>query len=86
MEDPIISGVTHDSREAKVTITGVPDRPGIAAALFRAAGRRAVNVDMIVQNTSNDGTTDICFTVPKADLAVAETSCGASSPRSAPPA
>ena len=40
MEDPIISGVTHDTSEAKVTVTGVPDRPGIAARLFRAAGRR----------------------------------------------
>ena len=56
MEDPIISGVTHDVSEAKVTVTGVPDRPGIAA---RAVPSRwptpSVNVDMIVQNTSKDG-------------------------------
>ena len=70
MEDPIISGVTHDVSEAKVTVHNVPDRPGIAARLFRALADASVNVDMIVQNTSNDGSTDISFTVPKADLAV----------------
>ncbi len=72
MEEPIISGVTHDVTEAKVTVEQVPDRPGIAARLFRALADAAVNVDMIVQNTSHAGTTDISFTVPKADLAVAE--------------
>jgi aspartate kinase len=72
MEDPIISGVTHDVSEAKVTIAGVPDRPGISAALFEPLADAGVNVDMIVQNTSKDGTTDISFTVPKADMAVAE--------------
>ncbi len=46
----IISGVTHDTSEAKVTVTGVPDQPGIAARLFRALADEAVNVDMIVQN------------------------------------
>jgi aspartate kinase len=70
MEQAIISGVTHDTSEAKITIIGVPDRPGIAAGLFRALADRDVNVDMIVQNTSVGGTTDISFTVPKADLAV----------------
>jgi aspartate kinase len=69
MEQVIVSAVTSDSSEAKLTITGVPDRPGIAAALFRALAEKAVNVDMIVQNTSSAGTTDISFTVPKADLA-----------------
>jgi aspartate kinase len=72
MEDPIISGVTHDVSEAKVTIAGVPDRPGISAALFEPLADAGVNVDMIVQNTSKDGTTDISFTVPKADMGVAE--------------
>jgi aspartate kinase len=72
MEDPIISGVTHDVSEAKVTIAGVPDRPGISAALFEPLADAGVNVDMIVQNTSKDGTTDISFTVPKADMRVAE--------------
>ena len=68
MEEAIISGVTHDSTEAKVTIAGVPDRPGIAARLFRALADEVVNVDMIVQNVSTDGHTDISFTVPKDEL------------------
>ena len=68
MEAAIISGVTHDTSEAKVTISGVPDRPGIAARVFRALADEAVNVDMIVQNTSSGGTTDISFTLPKDDL------------------
>jgi aspartate kinase len=72
MEDPIISGVTHDVSEAKVTVMGVPDRPGISAALFEPLAEANINVDMIVQNTSVEGTTDISFTVPKADLGVAE--------------
>ena len=71
MEQAIISGVTHDASEAKVTIVGVPDRPGIAARVFRALADEAVNVDMIVQNTSIGGTTDISFTLPKDDLAKA---------------
>jgi len=62
--------VTHDS-EAKVTVSGVSDRPGVAARLFRALRDRSINVDMIVQNTSLHGTTDISFTVPTADLRLA---------------
>ena len=58
--------------EAKVTVVGVPDRPGISAALFEPLAEANVNVDMIVQNTSTDGTTDISFTMPMADLAQAE--------------
>ena len=69
MEDPIISGVVHDTGEAKVTVFGVPDKPGISAALFEPLAVVNVNVDMIVQNTSKDGITDISFTVPVADLA-----------------
>ena len=72
MEDPIISGVTHDDTEAKVTVASVPDRPGIAAVLFRALADAGVNIDMIVQNTSTDGTTDISFTMPQADMAQSE--------------
>jgi aspartate kinase len=72
MEDPIISGVTHDDTEAKVTVGSVPDRPGIAAVLFRALADAGVNIDMIVQNTSTDGTTDISFTMPQADMAQSE--------------
>jgi aspartate kinase len=68
MEQAIISAVVDDDSEAKVTITGVPDRPGIAGTLFRNLADRDVNVDMIVQNTSEHGVTDISFTVPKADL------------------
>jgi aspartate kinase len=69
MEQAIISGVTHDVSEAKATIFHVPDRPGIAAALFRALADENVNVDMIEQNVSTDGYTDISFTVPKDELA-----------------
>jgi aspartate kinase len=70
MEQAIISAVIHDASEAKVTVTRMPDHPGIAAALFRSLADRNVNVDMIVQNSALDGTTDISFTVPKADLVV----------------
>jgi aspartate kinase len=72
MEDPIISGVVHDASESKVTVAGVPDRPGVSAALFEPLANANVNVDMIVQNTSKAGYTDISFTVPKADMKVAE--------------
>lgn len=72
MEDPIISGVVTDTSEAKVTVRKVPDRPGISARLFESLAEANVNVDMIVQNISTDGTTDISFTVPMADMAVAE--------------
>lgn len=68
MEQAVISGVTHDTSEAKVTIERVPDRPGIAARVFRALADGGVNVDMIVQNVSTGGSTDISFTVPKEDL------------------
>jgi aspartate kinase len=73
MEQAIISGVTHDASEAKITIEQVPDRPGVAAAWFRALADAGVNVDMIVQNVSTAGHTDISFTVPRADLSRAET-------------
>ena len=69
LEKPIVSAVTSDSSAAKITLSGVADRPGIAAALFRGLAERSVNIDMIVQNVSHDGTTDISFTVPKEDLA-----------------
>ena len=72
MEDPIIRGVVTDKTEAKVTVLRVPDRPGISAALFEPLADAGVNVDMIVQNTSTDGSTDISFTVPMADMQVAE--------------
>jgi aspartate kinase len=75
MEDAIVTAVTHDVTEAKVTVIGVPDRPGLAARLFRGLADRHVNVDMIVQNTSLHGTTDISFTVPGYDLAVSTEVC-----------
>ena len=68
MEQPIISGVVADDSEAKVTVTGVPDKPGVAARLFRALADHRVNVDMIVQNVSIEGHTDISFTVPRPDV------------------
>lgn len=72
LEDPIISGVVTDMTEAKVTVLGVPDKPGISAALFEPLAEANVNVDMIVQNTSTEGKTDISFTMPMADLSEAE--------------
>ncbi|MHB1770422.1 MAG: aspartate kinase [Acidimicrobiales bacterium] len=69
MEQPVVSAVTSDATSAKITLAGVADRPGIAAALFRGLADRHVNVDMIVQNISHAGTTDISFTVPKDDVA-----------------
>jgi aspartate kinase len=65
MEQAIVSGVAHDTTEAKVTVHGVPDRPGVAATLFSAMAVDGVNVDMIVQNVSSHGITDISFTVPR---------------------
>ncbi|MHB8643090.1 MAG: aspartate kinase [Gaiellaceae bacterium] len=72
LEKAIISGVTHDTSEAKVTIAGVPDSPGVAARVFRALADASINIDMIVQNVSASGLTDISFTLPKSDLAAAE--------------
>jgi aspartate kinase len=68
MEDAVVSGVAHDTSEVKLTIRGVPDRPGVAATVFTPLADAGVNVDMIVQNVSQDGHTDISFTVPKADM------------------
>jgi aspartate kinase len=74
MEQPIIAGVAHDLGDAKVTVTGVPDRPGTAAAIFQAVADAGVNMDMIVQNVSAQGSskTDVTFTVPRAESAKAE--------------
>jgi aspartate kinase len=69
MEHAIISGVAHDTSEAKVTVVGVPDKPGEAAVIFRAIADAEINIDMVVQNVSaaSTGLTDISFTLPKAD-------------------
>ncbi len=72
MEKAIISGVAHDASEAKVTISGVPDQPGVAARVFRPLADAGVNIDMIVQNVSVAGRSDISFTVPVTDLDRAE--------------
>ncbi len=68
MEQAIVSAVTHDTSEAKMTISGLPDQPGVAATVFRALADIDVNVDMIVQNVSDHGVTDISFTVPHGEL------------------
>lgn len=68
MERAIVTAVVHDMSEAKVTISEVPDEPGIAARLFRTLADEEVNVDMIVQNVSSEGVTDISFTVPTSQL------------------
>jgi aspartate kinase len=69
VEQPIIAGVAHDRSEAKVTVVGVPDKPGEAAAIFETIADAAINIDMIVQNVSAaaTGLTDISFTVLKSD-------------------
>jgi len=69
VEQPIISGVAHDAGDAKVTVVGVPDKPGEAAAIFRAVADAEINIDMIVQNVSAaaTGRTDVTFTCPKGD-------------------
>ena len=68
MEDIVVSGVTLQKNEAKVTIRDVPDKPGMAAQIFRELAERDVNVDMIIQNVSREGYTDVSFTVVKSDL------------------
>jgi len=70
VEQAIVSAVVHEVGEAKVTVAGVPDRVGVSATLFGALAERDVNVDMIVQNTSLEGRTDISFTIPVRDLVV----------------
>jgi aspartate kinase len=68
MEKVVVSGVAYDKNQAKITVIGVPDRPGVAAQLFNTIAGKDIVVDMIVQNISSDGkATDISFTVPKSD-------------------
>ena len=70
VEQEIVSGIAHSGNEAKITLVRVPDNPGIAAAIFGPLSEASINVDMIVQNVSDDGkATDLTFTVPKDDLA-----------------
>jgi aspartate kinase len=71
MEDVVLRGVSLDKNQAKVTILGVPDKPGVAASIFSALAAAGVNVDMIVQNVSAQGTTDMTFTITQDDLPAA---------------
>lgn len=73
MEEAVVRGIAHDQSESKVTVYGVPDTPGVAASLFEPLAAAGVNVDMIVQNVSLAGTTDISFTVPTASIDLART-------------
>ena len=68
MEDVLVSGVTMNKKEAKVTLCAVPDRPGIAAVIFNDLAKKNINVDMIIQNVSRTGYTDLSFTVPQEEL------------------
>ena len=72
LEQAIISGIASDTGEAKVTILAVPDRPGVAGRVFRPLADAGIHIDMIVQNVSAAGHTDISFTLPTADLALAQ--------------
>ncbi|MDR2721476.1 MAG: ACT domain-containing protein, partial [Coriobacteriaceae bacterium] len=67
-EEAVITGIAHDTSEVKITIRGVPDTTGIAAKVFSALANNTVNTDMIIQNISEVGLTDITFTCPEADL------------------
>lgn len=71
VEQPILSGVSHDVSEAKITVVGVPDEPGRAASIFEALAAADVNIDMIVQNVSASGQTDVTFTLPMSSEGVA---------------
>ena len=69
MEEAVVTSVTHDRNQAKVSILRVPDRPGVAAQVFSAVADQNIVVDMIVQNISRDGFTDMSFTLPRGDRA-----------------
>jgi len=69
MEEVVVTGVTHDRSQAKISILRVPDRPGIAAQVFGSIAENNIVVDMIVQNISRDGYTDMSFTLPRGDHA-----------------
>ena len=72
MESAVISGIAHNTDEAKLTITGVPDHPGIAHQILGGIAAQNINVDMIIQNVGDDETTDFTFTVPRSDYVVAK--------------
>jgi aspartate kinase len=72
MEKAVVSAISHSTEESKLTLLRVPDKPGIAATVFGALAEENVNIDMILQNVSEQGTTDISFTVMQADLPSAQ--------------
>ena len=86
-EDPLVEqrnkvrGLAHDRNVAKVTIVDVPDRPGVARAIFEPLAEAGVNIDMIVQNVGHGGSTDMSFTVPRVELARAQEGPRAARPR-----
>ena len=75
MERIVVSGVTSDKNQAKITILGVPDKPGTAAGIFMGLAEANINVDMIIQNVAQEGRTDISFTVPQTDLVKTMSAC-----------
>jgi len=68
METVLVSGVTYNKDEAKISVMGVPDMPGIAAQIFSPLSAANITVDMIIQNVSHEGATDMTFTVPRSDF------------------
>ncbi len=76
VEKEIVAGIAYSRDEAKMTVKSVPDRPGIAAGIFGPLSEAGINVDMIVQNVSDDGTTDMTFTLSRSDLARAQAKLG----------
>jgi aspartate kinase len=76
MEQVVVTGVVADKNQAKLTIAGVPDKPGIASTIFNKIASKNINVDVIVQNVSKEGNTDLSFTVQKTDLIKAKDVCG----------
>jgi aspartate kinase len=81
VEKELVSGIAYSRDEAKLTVRRVPDRPGVAAAVFGALTAENVNVDMIVQNISEDGMTDMTFTVGRSDLPRAQQALAAARPQ-----
>jgi len=73
MEDVLVRGIARDLSESKISLVGVPDKPGLAATIFKVLAEKDINVDMIIQNVSHSGKTDISFTVKDADLSLANT-------------